>query len=433
MRIIELEVANVKRIRAVELKPVGDVVVISGKNGAGKTSVLDSIEWLFAGAKHIQSVPIRKGEKSAHIKASIGGKEVEFIVTRTMREGKPSELTVTTAAGFTPPGGAQGVLDAFVGMLSFDPLEFTRKDAKKQAAELLRVFPLGVDLDELDGLNRTDYTRRTDVNRDAKAARTKAAGITVAPDLPAEPVDESELLDRIQAAADGNAQIETRKTRRAEAYGQIDGKNRAAQNLRDAAEAKRREIERFLVEADAIDAEVAALHKKLDDAPPLPDPIDIAALRTELDAAKATNKAIAARQERDRLETEAASLAEQSAKLTEAMEAREKAKRDAVAAAKFPVDGLGFDDGGVTLGGVPFDQASASEQLKVSVAVAMAANPTLRVMLVRDGSLLDDDSMAQIADMAKTNDYQLWVERVGDDTAATGFVIEDGAVAGAPE
>jgi hypothetical protein len=425
LRIIELEVENVKRIRAVELKPVGDVVVISGKNGQGKTSVLDSIEWVFAGAKHIQAVPVRKGEKKGHIKVKIGNKDVELIVER--RLGVNAGLTVTTAEGFTPPGGAQAVLDALLGALSFDPLAFWRMDAKKQFDELLRVFPISVDPAKIDGLNKTDYAKRTEVNRDAKTLRTQAAAITVAAGLPPEPIDESALLDRITDAADGNSQIETRKAKRADAARLIENARAMGVQIRQKAEAMRLESMRLYAEGDAKDVEADALQKKLDEAPPLPEPVDIAALRSELDAAKATNTAIAARQKRERLEGEALALEAESKRLTEQMEAREQEKRDAVAAAKFPVDGLGFGDGVVTLGGVPFDQASSSEALKVSVAIGMAANPELRVILVRDGSLLDEDSRKQIAQMAKDADYQLWLEVAGKGEK-TGFIIEDGAV-----
>jgi len=82
----------------------------------------------------------------------------------------------------------------------------------------------------------------------------------------------------------------------------------------------------------------------------------------------------------------------------------------------------------VTYGGIPFDQASSSEQLRVSMSIAMAANPKLRVIRIQDGSLLDDNSMAAIAETAKANDYQIWIERV-DDSGKVGIVIEDGRVA----
>ena len=49
MKIIRLKAENVKRLHAVEITPEGEVVVVAGKNGAGKSSVLDAITYALAG------------------------------------------------------------------------------------------------------------------------------------------------------------------------------------------------------------------------------------------------------------------------------------------------------------------------------------------------------------------------------------------------
>jgi hypothetical protein len=116
-----------------------------------------------------------------------------------------------------------------------------------------------------------------------------------------------------------------------------------------------------------------------------------------------------------------------SRELTERIDGRKKAKTDAIAGAKMPVDGLSFGDGMVMFNGFPLDQASAAEKLRVSFAVAMAMNPKLRVVLIRDGSLLDEDSMALVEQMADAHDYQVFVEIVRKDSPV-GVVIEDGEV-----
>lgn len=79
---------------------------------------------------------------------------------------------------------------------------------------------------------------------------------------------------------------------------------------------------------------------------------------------------------------------------------------------------------------MPFDQASSAEQLRTSVAIAMAANPKLRVIRVQDGSLLDEEAMRILAEMAQAADYQVWIERVGV-SGGVAIVIEDGTVKGA--
>ena len=81
----------------------------------------------------------------------------------------------------------------------------------------------------------------------------------------------------------------------------------------------------------------------------------------------------------------------------------------------------------MTFQGVPFAQCSSAERMKVSLSIAAALNPTIRVIRVNDGSLLDSESMAEVERMAAERDMQVWVERV-DESGKVGIVIEDGEV-----
>ena len=55
------------------------------------------------------------------------------------------------------------------------------------------------------------------------------------------------------------------------------------------------------------------------------------------------------------------------------IEAMDADKRRKASTAKYPIEGLLFDTaGGVTLNGIPFDQCSSAEQLRVSVAIGIA-------------------------------------------------------------
>lgn len=84
----------------------------------------------------------------------------------------------------------------------------------------------------------------------------------------------------------------------------------------------------------------------------------------------------------------------------------------------------------VTLNGLPLDQASAAERLRVSVAIRLAMNPRLRVLLIRDANLMDRESMRLVAEMARAAGAQLRLERVEVDDQAT-VLIEDGCSANA--
>jgi len=111
------------------------------------------------------------------------------------------------------------------------------------------------------------------------------------------------------------------------------------------------------------------------------------------------------------------------------MENRSAAFRAEVAAAELPLEGLGLDleENIVTFNDLPLDQASTAAQTRISTAIAMKANPTIRVIRIQDGSLLDAKSLALISKMADDEDYQIWIETV-DTSGKVGVVLEDGLV-----
>jgi predicted RNase H-like nuclease (RuvC/YqgF family) len=112
---------------------------------------------------------------------------------------------------------------------------------------------------------------------------------------------------------------------------------------------------------------------------------------------------------------------------TSELEKIQSEKQSLILNAKMPIDNLGVDDDGVTYNNIPFSQLSSAEQLKVSLSIAMAMNPKLRVIRITDGSLLDSTNMEIIRQMANENDFQVWIERV-DDTGKIGIYIEDGEI-----
>ena len=159
----------------------------------------------------------------------------------------------------------------------------------------------------------------------------------------------------------------------------------------------------------------------------VPDDSELRAITAEIVAAGETNqKAEAYKQYLSKVESKK-SLENSSAAYTAKIEALDKQKNDAIAAAKFPVAGLSFTDTGVLYNGIPFSQCSSAEKLRVSVAIAMAGNPKLRVIRITDGSLIDSKNMAIIESLAKENDYQIWIEKV-DESGSVGVYIEDGQI-----
>lgn len=404
MKIIALQAENVKKIVVVEIRPDGNLVQITGKNGHGKTSVLDSIFWALAGASNIQAVPIRKGAKTAKIRLDLG----EIIVTRKFKAGKhggaTSSLLVESKDGATFQS-PQKMLDDLFGALSFDPLAFSRMSPREQF-DTLKKFAPGVNFDHIEEMNKAEFERRATLNRQAKDAMSRAEGIELPPGVPHKLVDEMKLVEELEEAGKHNGEIEARKVRRTVAASDL-------KKIRD-------EIEDLQEQAET-------LEKRIKKAPKLPEPIDVEQLRESIVSAKADNMAFNDAKSKKAYEKEAYDAEEKAQKLTDSMAEREEEKQKAIASAKLPVKGITFGVGEVLMDGVPFNQASDAEQLRASIGIAMSLNPKLRVIRVRDGSLMDEESMKLLAKMADEADCQVWVERV-DGSGKVGFVLEDGSL-----
>ena len=440
MKIISLQAENIKRLVAVYIAPDGNIVEITGKNGAGKTSVLDAIFWALTGKDGIQSTPIRKGEDQAIIKMDLGDLKVTRKFKTSDDGGYTTSISVESAEGAKFPS-PQSMLDALVGSLSFDPLGFVRMKPADQL-ETLKQFVAGVDFAAIEKANKADFEERTILNRRAKDARAQADAVPLSEPILA-PIDESGLVVQLESAGQAATEIERRKAARERAAESVvthlsDGKKLTAQAVALHAQIENLKREAAQITEQAIEElrRGDALNEKLSAAEPLPEPPDTAAIRAQIESARKHNAAAAEQasvQERARVAKEAAAVAEAAAKeLTKKMEARKAAVAQAIADAALPVPGIVFDDGAVLLDGIPFDQASDAQQLRASIAIASAMNPKLRVIRVRDGSLLDKDSMTLLAEFAELNDMQIWIETVQSGRPGA-IVIEDGMVLDTPD
>lgn len=431
LRVLQLNASNVKRLVAVEIKPDGQggLVIIGGNNGAGKTSVIDAIMYALGGKKATKDSPkvLREGAAEGHVRVDLG----ELVVTRTWKANGTDTLEVTTRDGHKLVE-KQTLLDTLVGPLSFDPLAFANMKPADQRHTLLSLIDLPFDLTEIDRERDGIYTERTDTNRQLKSAKaivevleSEIGGTTEeVVDLETALLAREQAADRARTVAACRAEVRTADRILEQMSEELANAEREltaalARRQRYTDEVARQEA----ALAEAIAADDAAIAATLAD--------NITALDQDIATAKQMQAFAGKAAERDRMKDQAESLARDSENLTTALEAIDKRKADGLAAAKMPVEGLGFDADGVTFNNLPLSQASGAETLRVSIAIAMAKNPTARIILSRDGSLLDAENMAVLAEATKDNGIQLWLEVVNmPDGFTPSVIIEAGLVQG---
>ncbi len=407
MFIHSLEVESVRRIKHVTITPDGNVTIIGGKNGQGKSSLIAAVEMLFGGKKLFGDDPVRHGSDVAVIKCDIG----EFKITRRIVPSGETTVKIEASDGHKV-GSPETFLQSLYDSFTFDPSAFLRMSPKDQLEAIRRV--VGLDTTSLDQERAKVYADRTMIGREVDSAKKQ---LDAAPahhtDAPEEELSAAALLAEVQEATNHNHKIDACGREIEEATGLIERLEKA---LKDAEKKKASAIERR-------NALLAACKFPTDG----DGRADIEGMSETVKDIESRNKKFRDNARREELKkawnTKSAEYDAKSRRIAEI----DAEKKRMIAEARFPVDGMSIEDDGVKLNGVPFVNASTAEKLRVSFSLACAKNPKLRVAMIREGSMFDEDSLALIAGLAEETGTQVFMERVGKGEECS-IIIQDGEV-----
>ena len=403
LKINQLEIENVKRIRAVKLEPnVNGLTIIGGNNNQGKTSVLDSIAWALGGDRYRPSAAERDGSvipPRLHIVMSNG-----LVVER---KGKNSDLKVTDPAGNK---GGQQLLNEFVSQLALDLPRFMQASDKEKGDTLLQIIGVGDKLAELEGRETDIYNRRHAIGQIADQKRKFAKEMAYYPDAPKEPVSISELLSQHQAILAQN--------------GENQRKRQAVARL----EQQRAELIRKMDEIHAKFAQVDEDYKIAQQSAQNLQDQSTAELERNISDIEAINIKVRANLDKEKAEMDANDYSRQYDALTTELDNTRQEKTDLLNNAALPLPGLSVEEGALTYQGKRWDSMSGSDQLKVSTAIVRKLNPNCGFVLL--------DKLEQM-DLATLQEFGAWLESEGLQAIATrvstggecSIIIEDGYIA----
>lgn len=400
VKINTLEFENVKRIKAVSLEPSQNgLTIIGGKNGQGKTSVIDAICWALGGEKYRPSKAQREGALlPPNLKVTLSnGIVVE-------RKGKNSSLKVTDPCGNK---SGQQLLNSFIDTFALDIPQFMNCTNKEKANILLHIIGVGDKLAELENKETETYNRRHAIGQIADQKSKHAAEMTFYENVPQIPITASELISQQQEILARNGENQRKRQLKAQYDFELE---QARQKLDEAkrifALAQSNAIMASKSAENLIDESTAELEKSIAE-------IDI------------INTKIRANLDKEKAEEEAKEYKEQYDILSNELDNIRKEKYDLLHGADLPLDNLSVEGGELTYKNQKWDNMSGSEQLRVATAIVRQLNPECGFVLLDKLEQMDTNTLS---------DFGLWLESEGLQAIATrvstgsecSIIIEDG-------
>ena len=404
IKINKLEIENVKRVKATRFEPEENgLTVIGGKNGQGKTSVLDAITWALGGDRYRPTQAQREGSvlpPYIHVVLSNG-----LVVER---KGKNSDLKVIDPNGRK---GGQQLLNEFVEELALNLPRFMQASGREKADTLLRIIGVGDRLHELEQQERELYANRHAIGQIADQKKKYAQEIAYYPDAPKEPVSATELILRQQEILARNGENQRKRMR--------------LQQLEDEAADVQRKLDALLARQQAVLADLDIARRSAAD---LADE-STAELEQSIANIEQINRKVRANLDKDKAETDALAYQNRYAELTEQLESVRKARIGLLQNADLPLPGLSVEDGELLYQGKAWDCMSGADQLRVATAIVRRLNPKCGFVLL--------DKLEQM-DLDTLREFGAWLEQEGLQAIATrvstggecSIIIEDGYITG---
>jgi hypothetical protein len=445
LKVSKIKITNMLGIESLEFAPSPTgLTLIHGKNGSGKSSVIESLRTSFSGAH--DATLLRQGSESGEVVLILDdGTEARKRITEN-----DSSLTVKHPE-MGRIGKPAGFLKKLADSLSLNPVEFLTASPKDRVNLLLQAIPMtitedqiafvpsialaGIDLDKhalevIGQIYKNVFEYRTGINRSERDKRGVIRQLeeSLPADAPegdwkksaAQIADNAKYLDeetrvRLNKAKEAAAkQIEEFKAAHAmHRDAVLEELNIKIEQLRADAQI---EIGRSEKERDervaAVEADRDSFIENLES--------DYRPKRKDLTEALAQANAMIeqhAKSEKTReiiasTKKEADELDAQSSKLTHAIGQLEQLKAGLLE--KLPIDGLSVIDGDILIGGIPFDRVNTARRVEIAIEAAIMRAGNLPLIICDGIEALDSETFKIFTQKIEARGVQCIVARVDD-------------------
>jgi len=467
MKTTRIHIKNLFGISETELD--GRSIEVTGSNGVGKTSIIDSIKYALTNDSSRDYV-IKNGESEGEI----------FIETDTgLTIDRKKRVNQADYKNIRQDGKPVQSPEAFVRELftplQIDPVRFTQMSRQEQNRIILDLIefdwdlnwikekfgeiPQGVDyqqnilqvLNDIQSEKGVYFQTRQDINREI---RNKTAFISdIAKDIPQgfqaekwEAYDLSEAYTKITKAQEYNSRIERAKLFKDSYDNKVRGYQAemeiAVSNLKSAIAAEREqltsEIERKKAEIKAAEDKLNSLSDKIADKTKIFESeyrekvakldsdikvadeytgkqlVNISAMQAEVKTAEEMKKHLNEYKRMKSMQNELETLEEHSKALTSKIELARELPGEILKTATIPVKGLTVKDGIPLINGLPVSNLSEGEQLQLCVDVALSKPNSLQIILIDGAEKLSEKNRLALYEKCKEKGLQFIATRTTD-------------------
>lgn len=467
MKTTKIHIKNLFGISETELD--GRSIEVTGSNGVGKTSIIDSIKYALTNDSSRDYV-IKNGESEGEI----------FIETDTgLTIDRKKRVNQADYKNIRQDGKPVQSPEAFVRELftplQIDPVRFTQMSRQEQNRIILDLIefdwdlnwikekfgeiPQGVDyqqnilqvLNDIQSEKGVYFQTRQDINREI---RNKTAFISdIAKDIPQgfqaekwEAYDLSEAYTKITKAQEYNSRIERAKLFKDSYDNKVRGYQAemeiAVSNLKSAIAAEREqltsEIERKKAEIKAAEDKLNSLSDKIADKTKIFESeyrekvakldsdikvadeytgkqlVNISAMQAEVKTAEKMKKHLNEYKRMKSMQNELETLEEHSKALTSKIELARELPGEILKTATIPVKGLTVKDGIPLINGLPVSNLSEGEQLQLCVDVALSKPNSLQIILIDGAEKLSEKNRLALYEKCKEKGLQFIATRTTD-------------------
>ena len=468
MKTTKIKITNLFGVS--ELTLDGKSVELTGKNGTGKSSVLDAIRYALTNSSARDFI-IKQGETEGDILIEAGS---ELRIDRRKRTEQADYKSIKSNE--REVSGAETFLRSIFNPMQLDPVAFigmTKAEQNRLILDMIEFpwdinwireqfgeIPEGVNyeqnilqvLNDIQAENGQYFQRRQDLNRDARNKKAFIADIAkdIPPDYQAEKweaYDLGEVYRKIEKANATNSQISRAKGFRDAYEGKVRGidadfelqmtatekalvseRSAAIENIarmEEQIKAEREHIagldgkladKRATLEAQRAEAK-AKIGNDLTIANEYADrePVDTTEWQEEVATAEAMKKHLREYARMRTMQGELEKLEADSQELTDKIQLARDLPGTILETATIPIPGLTVVDGRPLINGLPVSNLSDGEKLNLCVDVALAKPNSLQLILIDGAEKLSDDNRTALYARCKEKGLQFIATRTTND------------------